>query len=55
MRNKKGGLLGSIIVFLIMIYIILGIYYHLTKNPGGSWVLDLLSGGFKMLKLAFAK
>jgi hypothetical protein len=45
-KAKKGiGLFG----WLIIIYLGLGVYYHLTKNPNGSWINDLLTGGWNII------
>lgn len=54
MENKKallGSIIGTMIVWLLAVYLLLGIFYHLVLNPQGSWLIDLLIGGFKMIRL----
>jgi hypothetical protein len=36
--------------WLIALYLLLGVFYHLN-NPTGSWTTDLLQGGFQQIKL----
>ena len=41
------------ILWLVIIYLGLGAIYHLTTNPNGQWVSDLLMGGYYQLKIWF--
>jgi hypothetical protein len=52
--NKKARIKTSTkaILWLIIIYLALGVIYHLSY-PTGSWTTDLMTGGFNQLKLWF--
>ena len=45
--NKKAR--TNIWMIIIIIYIGLGIYYHIQSNPSDNLLSDMFTGGFKML------
>lgn len=47
--NKKARD-NNVLMWIIFIYLGLGVYFHLTKNPNGNWISDLLTGGFNLIK-----
>lgn len=47
--NKKAKK-SSVGVIIIMLYLGMGIAYHVLQNPSGSWLNDLLLGGFNVIK-----
>jgi len=53
MKNKKAKGQGmNPILVIVIIYLILGVIYHL-QNPGNEWINDLLTGGFNLIKNLF--